>query len=86
MTAKCTIQWLGQDGQPTPDANDAIGVAWVLAHDVQVSLSTDGTGPYKRHHIEESHRMPICAEHRAQMVAERLEAHSHWRFEAYPDT
>lgn len=65
---KCEIQWIDWQGKPTPDANEAIGYAWVEAH----TLTIDG----RLIHTPESKHFPICAKH-----AKRLPM-PHWRFDA----
>lgn len=60
---KCAIQWVGEDGNPTPDYNDAIGIVHMPAH-------TETTRAGNTIHYERSRDWPICAEH-AKHLSER---------------
>ncbi len=73
---RCEIQWVDDDGKPTPDENEAIGHAWRVAYVGQYS------GRGVKH--EESKHYPVCAAHRARMIADEKddpEGAKHWRFE-----
>jgi hypothetical protein len=67
----CKIQWIDKRGNPTPDNNMAIGVAWVERHWVDYPAAING-GWW----MEESEKFPICAEH-----ARRLPL-PYWNFKA----
>lgn len=63
---KCQIQWIGLDGKPTPDQNDAVAIACV--HDA-IWSHPEGS-PNNRivgyaDTIRE--RFPICADHLPQL-------------------
>jgi len=52
----CEIQWIDDNGKPTPDTNPAIGIAR--------SIITYGGGD------SQVREYPICAEHAAQIPTE----------------
>lgn len=72
MHETCAIQWVDEQGNATPDSNPAVGRAYMAARVVQ--FSHGGV------RMDESTHYPICAEHRARMIAEGLES-EHWHFE-----
>lgn len=74
----CKIQWVDDQGRPTPDENPAIGEAYLVEHMLYGTQYVDG-----KVHIEESEHFPICAEH-----AQRLKGHEmrYWRFVPYQTT
>jgi sarcosine oxidase delta subunit len=74
---KCRIQWINDDGERTPDTNDAVGYAWIEAYYQQPS----DTLPYGLQH-EESEHYPICRSHLEVMRRERF---AHWIFEPFTD-
>jgi hypothetical protein len=72
---KCKIQWIDEKGAPTPDDNEAIGVAvcWAVDHGERTLLG-DGKS------------IPICAKHAARLKEHHIswpgtahEIHTHWR-------
>jgi hypothetical protein len=77
--ATCKIQWVDEDGKPTPDDNPAIGRAWTVAHD----FTAQG---YKRH-ADESDHYPICADHAKRGKLNKMtrrflaDGMEWWRFE-----
>lgn len=67
---KCQIQWVNEQGVPTPDTNEAVGVVWTVAHTFHF--------PHGAHRFEgDATRRPICAEHAKHLNAPGME---HWRF------
>ena len=64
----CKIQWVGKDGQPTPDNATAIGYAY------RVAYSEILYGREMR--FEESERFPICAFHARRLTEPGMH---HWR-------
>ena len=71
MTCKCAIQWVDNNGRPTPDNNNAIGYAYHVAYTYHFPSGNSC-------HIEASQRYPICAAHAEQLNARGME---HWRFD-----
>lgn len=67
----CKIQWIDQNGEPTPDTNEAVGTVYVEAHVVQIG----GHGVT----MGRSADYPICAEHLKRFHVEHLQA-EHWVF------
>lgn len=65
----CAIQWIDDDGRPTPDQNPAIGAVQCTAHIVQIA----GRGV----EIGASAWFPICADHAARLAEPGME---HWIF------
>lgn len=66
---KCKIQWIDQNGEPTPDDNEAIGEVWRVAN-TQIHHG-------RQIHFSESEHFPICAEHALRLPM------PHWEFEPY---
>lgn len=66
----CRIQWIDEDGNPTPDQNPAIGRCRTLERDTWI----DG----RVVHNPASEWFPICREHAAHLW--KLNG---WTFEAY---
>ncbi len=60
----CEIQWVDDDGKPTPDNNKAIGIVQCLGYDLKTSAAYAVNPSYKP---EPSALYPICAEHLKQM-------------------
>jgi hypothetical protein len=69
----CEIQWIDEQGNPTPDENPAVGEVWMPAREYTREGRTLFFG--------ESKRFPICREHLAQMRKADMSA---WEFEVYP--
>jgi len=69
----CRIQWIDSQGNPTPDANPAVGVAWTVDY---YHMMRDGHVI----HFTESEAFPICEAHRARMDAPET---AFWRFAPY---
>lgn len=57
---KCKIQWIDENGRPTPDENEATVLIRMKAHD---PVMADG----RTVHIDESEWYPCCASHYAQL-------------------
>lgn len=65
----CEIQWIDEDGLPTPHDDEATGYAFVVAH----KETTGG----RIVNFEESKHFLICAEHAKRLSDAGME---HWRF------
>lgn len=74
---KCRIQWVDRAGNPTPDDNEAIGVAYMVAH---VTRRTPYHAPEDDCFVPESDHYPICAEHATRLQRAQ---YKHWVFEPY---
>lgn len=64
MSETCRIQWIDENGKPTPDENPAVGRA------VHTRTYTRGAGIHGDR--EEVESWPICAQHKAQADADGL--------------
>lgn len=73
MTLYCAIQWIDENGKPTPDSNPAVAIAVFVSHQCLVN---------GRRHQGEERRFPICAEHvkRIPTLKESC-GFAHWRLE-----
>jgi len=76
--AICCIQWIDERGNPTPDANPAIGRVRREAHSEPDPRAVNGRIDYSQ-----SEWFPICAEHRARMRTMR--GMQYWTFESFAD-
>jgi hypothetical protein len=70
----CTIQWVSDDGKPTPDNNSAIGYVRRVGYREPYATALNGF-------IEHSTTdwFPICAEHAARLSDHGMQ---HWEFRA----
>lgn len=68
---KCQIQWIDNNGAPTPDDNEAVGTVYRKAH---VYILADGRGI----ELECTQSFLICADHVEQLPAAGMH---HWVFE-----
>lgn len=80
---KCEIKWIdSQTGRPTPDENEAVGIAH--HHESIWALPCGGLGNrivgYNPDAIRRS--FPICAAHMASATRERLDMRNGWSFTA----
>lgn len=71
---RCRIQWIDNQGRPTPDQNPAIGEVWMPK---RVYQRADGTGVL----IDDPRRWPICAAHAKQLTETGMHI---WSFRPYP--
>lgn len=69
---KCKIQWIDENGNLTPDNNEAIGLVWLEAH----------TEYIHGHEIDldKGEELPICAEHYKRLKDRGMEW---WRFQPF---
>lgn len=70
----CQIQWIDEQGNPTPDKREAVGVVYEIAHTWTMRDGTVLT-------TEQSPCYPICAEHLKRLDKKGMEF---WRFIPYP--
>ena len=70
MPAKCTTQWVDENGKPTPDDNPATCLVWRVAYIEQYH------GRAVR--FSETLKFACCAEHAKQLSKPGME---HWRCE-----
>lgn len=83
---KCVIQWIDEEGKPTPDSNDAV----MMAHYHRPRWSLPGGGPGNtiigyEEEIERS--FPMCKEHYDRHVTPKLLwPLGGWSFEAIPSS
>ena len=63
---KCEIRWIDGQGNPTPDTNDASGIA------IQPIMPITYAG---QTYLQKQSAIPCCAEH-----AKRIRDLSNWRF------
>lgn len=76
----CRIQWVDDNGRPTPDTNPAVGIAVYEAHEFQVN---------GRSFFAPEQRYPICEHHAAILRESLIHAGEHprtkwWRLEQLP--
>jgi hypothetical protein len=68
----CAIQWVGDDGRPTPDDRPAVGYVRRLGYRLPDAHALNGFIEYST-----TEWFPICAEH-AKRLTER--GMHHWEF------
>jgi len=76
---RCVIQWVDQDGKPTPDANDAV----MMAHYHRPKWSLPCGGPGNQiigYHEEIERSFPICEEHLARVTPDLRWPRGGWTF------
>jgi hypothetical protein len=73
----CKIQWVSDEGKPTPDDNSAIGCVRRVGYREPYPTALNGCIEYKT-----TEWFPICAAH-AQRLTER--GMQHWEFRALTD-
>lgn len=71
---KCKIQWIDKDGKPTPDDNEAIGLAVCYSLDVDGGLTTDG----KAYPICEAHAYRLKHRH-VSWPATKMQVTTIWK-------
>lgn len=68
----CEIQWIDQQGRPTPDTDPAVGYVQREAYDHQDPHAVNGVI-----HYQATKWFPICEAHKARLTERGME---HWRF------
>ena len=82
---KCTIQWIDEEGKPTPDQNDAV----MMAHYHRPKWSLPGGGPGNTitgYHEEIERSFPICKEHYSRVTPKLRWPVGGWSFEPIPSS
>jgi len=69
----CAIQWIDDNGKPTPDNREAIGTVYREAYITQYPSAVNGVIQFER-----SEDFLICAEHAKQLKNPGME---HWHFQ-----
>lgn len=76
---KCRIQWISDEGKPTPDNNAAVMIAH--SHEPIWSMPCGGIGDKIIGYSERIHdSFPICANHYSRVTPEMLWPHGGWSF------
>src|SRR6266702_1643077 len=72
MHPVCRIEWVDDNGNPTPDTNESVGYCYREAYTSEVTGAWSGTFHYDR-----TNNFPICEAHRQQIKGH---ATRHWVF------
>ena len=76
---KCQIQWIGADGKPTADSNEAVAVACYHG-----AIFETYTGRVLGHEKEVRDRFPICAAHLPELERMVAKGKDGWSIEPLP--
>ena len=71
---RCTIQWVDENGDPTPDDNEAVGIVYIKEHTKESRYYPTG-----HYHFPQSRAYPICEKHLGRFYSEHL-SKEHWVF------
>lgn len=75
----CKIQWVSNEGKPTPDGNTAVMLAHF--HEPVWSMSSGCVGSKMAGYSEKIQQsFPICAEHYTRVTPEMLWPRGGWSF------
>ena len=82
---QCQIQWIDDNGKPTPDDNDAIMMAH--SHKPKWLLSSGGPGNKQVGYEEEIQQsFPICEKHYASVSPNMRYPRGMWEFSLISDS